>query len=113
MDAVSFLLSALVLLRLPPMPPSPAAAPGRPALEVLRDRPYALVSFLNMITLLYMPLLSLVIPLWIVQRTEAPTWTVSALLVLNTLSVVLFQVRVARRVRDLPPPPGPYGRRAW
>ena len=48
-----------------------------------------------MVTLLNMPLLSLVIPLWIVQRTEAPTWTVSALLVLNTLSVVLFQVRVA------------------
>ncbi|AWS48041.1 MFS transporter [Streptosporangium sp. 'caverna'] len=101
MDAVSFLLSALVLLRLPAMPPSSAAAPGRPALKVLRDRPYALVSFLNMITLLNMPLLSLVIPLWIVRRTEAPTWTVSALLVLNTLSVVLFQVRVARRVRDL------------
>ncbi|MDP9847472.1 MFS transporter [Streptosporangium lutulentum] len=101
MDAVSFLLSALVLLRLPAVPPSPATAPGEPAPAVLRDRPYALVSLLNMITLLNMPLLSLVIPLWIVQRTEAPAWTVSALMVLNTLGVVFFQVRVARRVTDL------------
>lgn len=101
MDALSFLLSALILLRLPPVPPIAAAPAGEPALAVLRDRPYALVSLLNMVALLNMPLLSLVIPLWIVQRTEAPSWTVSALLVLNTLGVVLFQVRVARRVTDL------------
>ncbi|WP_433249412.1 MFS transporter [Streptosporangium sp. CA-135522] len=101
MDALSFLASALVLLRLPVVPPSPPAPAGEPALAVLRDRPYALISLLNMIMLLYMPLLSLVIPLWIVQRTAAPSWTVSALLVLNTLSVVLFQVRVARRVTGL------------
>ncbi|GAA3411107.1 hypothetical protein GCM10018952_18440 [Streptosporangium vulgare] len=101
MDALSFLLSALILLRLPPVPPTAAAPAGEPALAVLRDRPYALVSLLNMVALLNMPLLSLVIPLWIVQRTEAPSWTVSALLVLNTLGVTLFQVRVARRVTDL------------
>ncbi|WP_440101014.1 MFS transporter [Streptosporangium sp. H16] len=101
MDALSFLLSALILLRLPPVPPAAPAPAGEPALAVLRDRPYALLSLLNMVTLLNMPLLSLVIPLWIVQRTEAPSWTVSALLILNTLGVVLFQVRVARRVTDL------------
>ncbi|MGV9775784.1 MFS transporter [Streptosporangium sp. NPDC003464] len=101
MDALSFLVSALVLLRLPAVPSSPPAPAGEPALAVLRDRPYALIALLNMIMLLYMPLLSLVIPLWIVQRTQAPSWTVSALLVLNTLSVVLLQVRVARRVSGL------------
>ncbi|MFF3441384.1 MFS transporter [Streptosporangium sp. NPDC002721] len=100
-DALSFLLSALILLRLPPVPPTAAAPAGEPALAVLRDRPYALVSLLNMVALLNMPLLSLVVPLWIVQRTEAPSWTVSALLILNTLGVVLFQVRVARRVTDM------------
>ena len=73
MDALSFLLSALILLRLPPVPPTAPAPAGEPALAVLRDRPYALVSLLNMVALLNMPLLSLVIPLWIVQRTEAPT----------------------------------------
>ncbi|MFJ2028296.1 MFS transporter [Streptosporangium sp. NPDC087985] len=101
MDALCFLVSALVLFRLPAVPPSPPAPAGEPALVVLRDGPYALISFLNMIMLLHMPLLSLVIPLWIVTRTQAPSWTVSALLVLNTLSVVAFQVRVARRVTGL------------
>lgn len=101
MDAVSFLAAALVLRGLPALPGSPPVAAGEPALAVLRDRPYAVISALNMVMLLNMPLLSLVIPLWIVQRTEAPRWLVSALFVLNTVSVVLFQVRVARRVRGL------------
>ncbi|MFF0865183.1 MFS transporter [Nonomuraea sp. NPDC003560] len=99
LDALSFLVAALVLLRLPAVPPAPAA-PG-PRLAVLRDRPYALVTVINAVMLFYMPLLSLVVPLWIAQRTSGPAWMVSVLLVLNTGSVLLFQVRVARRVRDL------------
>ncbi|MFJ8308744.1 MULTISPECIES: MFS transporter [unclassified Streptomyces] len=102
LDAAAFLLCALVLLRLPAVAPTPAA-PGRgPRFEVLRDRPYALVTFLNMLLLLRMPLISLAIPLWTVTRTDAPGWLVSALLVLNTGAVMLFQVRTASAVRDLP-----------
>ncbi|KAA2266495.1 MFS transporter [Solihabitans fulvus] len=100
MDAASFLVCAVVLLRLPTAPPSVAVA-GEPRLAVLRDRPYALISFLNMIMLLHIPLINLAIPLWIVERTQAPRWLVSALLVLNTATVVVFQVKVARRVVDL------------
>jgi predicted MFS family arabinose efflux permease len=48
-----------------------------------------------------LPLLSLIIPLWIVQRTDTPTWMALSLLVLNTLSVVLFQVRIARGATGL------------
>jgi MFS family permease len=98
MDAISFLACALILRGLPEVAPAPSAGPK---LAVLRDRPYTLLSFLNMIMLLHVPMITLAIPLWIVQRTDAPRWMVSALLVLNTLSVVLFQVRVARRVVDL------------
>ncbi|MGW3498667.1 MFS transporter [Streptomyces sp. NPDC001020] len=103
MDAVSFVLAAGVLQRLPVLPARTGTdgRPGESSLSVLRDRSYALVSLLNMVMLLYMPLLSVVLPLWIVQRTEAPGWTVSALLVLNTVSVVLFQVRMAARVTGL------------
>jgi MFS family permease len=100
LDAASFLASALVLLRLPSVPGSPRMH-GEPALAVLRDRPYALVSAINMIMLLYMPMLSLILPLWIVEHTAAPRWMVSTLLVVNTVSVVLFQVRVAKRVTGL------------
>lgn len=103
LDAVSFLLCAAVLLRLPVVKAVHARVAdekGRgDALGVLRDRPYALVTLLNTVLLLRMPLLSLGIPLWIAERTEAPTWVVSALFVLNTGAVMLFQVRMARGVR--------------
>ncbi|MCZ4508334.1 MFS transporter [Streptomyces sp. ActVer] len=103
LDAVSFLLCAAVLLRLPVVKAVHARVAddkGRgDALGVLRDRPYALVTLLNTVLLLRMPLLSLGIPLWISERTEAPTWLMSALFVLNTGAVMLFQVRMARGVR--------------
>ncbi|MEU9011907.1 MFS transporter [Streptomyces sp. NPDC048479] len=102
MDAGAFTLCALVLLRLPTVQPAAPTTGGGPELAVLRDRPYALVSFLNMVMLLRMPLISLAIPLWIVERTSAPGWSVSALLVLNTAAVMLFQVRTAAAVTDLP-----------
>ncbi|MEU7426300.1 MFS transporter [Streptomyces sp. NPDC040750] len=104
MDALTFVLASAVLWRLPVPNTGQTRSEDRPAgsgLTVLRDRRYALVSLLNMVMLLYMPLLSVVLPLWIVERTEAPGWTVSALLVLNTLTVVFFQVRMASRVTGL------------
>ncbi|NBE85184.1 MFS transporter [Micromonospora rubida] len=100
-DAASFLLAAVLLRGLPVVRPAPRAGGGAPALAVLSDRPYAVITLLNAILLLYMPLLSLIIPLWITQRTEAPGWVVAVLLILNTLSVVMFQVRIARGVTDL------------
>jgi hypothetical protein len=51
--------------------------------------------------LMFMPLLSLVVPLWIVERTNAPGWVVASLLIINTLGVMLFQVRIARSVTGL------------
>ncbi|MFJ6085471.1 MFS transporter [Streptomyces sp. NPDC092369] len=99
LDAVSFLLCAGVLLRLPSV--APVAVRRRESLGVLRDRPYALLTLLNTVLLLRMPLLSLGLPLWIAERTEAPTWVVSALFVLNTGVVMLFQVRTARGVSGL------------
>lgn len=99
-DAAGFLLAALILLRLPSVAPAPAGEGTR--LTVLRDRPYALVTLINAVLLFYMPLLSVAVPLWITQRTAAPAWVVSVLFLVNTAGVLLFQVRVARRVRGLP-----------
>ncbi|GAA3393507.1 MFS transporter [Streptomyces roseoviridis] len=102
LDAAGFLLCALVLRSLPSLPGTPAASGGEPRLVVLRDRPYAVLTLLNALLLLRLPLLSLALPLWIVERTAAPGWTVSALFVLNTGAVMLFQVRAARSVTGLP-----------
>lgn len=98
-DAVSFLVCALLLVGLPRVAPVPVRPRG--GLGVLRDRPYTVVALLNTVLLLRLPLLSLVLPLWITERTGAPAWLVSALFVLNTAAVTLFQVRAARDVTGL------------
>jgi MFS family permease len=100
-DALGVLASAAVLSTLPPVAATPPGPAGEPVLLVLRDRPYVVLTALNMVLQLHIPLITLAIPLWIVEHTAAPQWTVAALLVLNTASVVLFQVRVARRVNGL------------
>ncbi|MFJ8584462.1 MFS transporter [Streptomyces sp. NPDC093595] len=114
-DAVAFAGCAALLGRLPVVAAGGSAAGGAGAgsgtgspagsgrrLAVLRDRPYALVTALNAVMLLRMPLISLAVPLWVAERTTAPGWTVSALLVLNTGAVMLFQVRTAAGVTGLP-----------
>ena len=99
LDAVSFVVCAGLLLRLPSVPSVQVGKAG--GLGVLRDRPYVVVTLLNTVLLLRMPLLSLGLPLWIAERTDAPTWLVSALFVLNTGAVMVFQVRTARGVMGL------------
>ncbi|MET9000323.1 MFS transporter [Amycolatopsis sp. NPDC004169] len=100
LDAAAFVVTAALLHALPAVPRT-SGHPGARKSAVLRDRPYALVTLLNAVLLLRMPLLSVGIPLWIVERTAAPGWTVSALFVLNTVLVVGLQVRVAGRLTSL------------
>ncbi|SNX62381.1 MFS transporter [Streptomyces sp. TLI_55] len=106
LDVVSFVVCAGVLLRLPSPAPTRAPRAGSRKRQhngtgVVRDRRYVAVTLLNTVLLLRMPLLSLALPLWIAERTDAPAWLVSALFVLNTGAVMLFQVRMARGVTGL------------
>ncbi|MGW5672154.1 MFS transporter, partial [Micromonospora sp. NPDC003776] len=103
LDAVAFLGAAVLLRRLPARrgATTAPASDGGPR-TVLRDRRYALLTALNAVMMLYLPLLSLVLPLWVARRTAAPSWLAAALLVVNTAAVMLAQVRVARRVVDPP-----------
>ncbi len=101
LDAATFVVTAALLHALPAVPRTSSPQMGASKSAVLRDRPYALVTLLNAILLLRMPLLSVAIPLWIVEHTAAPGWTVSALFVLNTVVVVLLQVRVAGRLASI------------
>ncbi|UYM03811.1 MFS transporter [Solicola gregarius] len=98
-DAVAFGCSALLLLRLPSVAPARANATTRGA--VLRDRPYVVAAGLNAVLYLYMPMLSVALPLYIAHSTGAPGWMVAVLFVANTLGVLALQVPAARRVSDL------------
>ncbi|WP_433004655.1 MFS transporter [Kribbella sp. CA-294648] len=100
-DAASFLVAAALIHRVPAVKAVKLRVAGEPRLAVLHDRPYALLALLNAVMLMFMPLLSLVVPLWIVERTNAPGWVVASLLIINTLGVMLFQVRIARSVTGL------------
>ncbi|WP_329000569.1 MFS transporter [Kribbella sp. NBC_00709] len=99
-DALSFLIAAGLIRRVPPIATT-IRVKGEPRLAVLHDRPYAVLALLNAIMLLFMPLISLVGPLWIVTRTSAPSWVVASLMIVNTLGVTFFQVHIAKRVKDL------------
>ncbi|MER7247575.1 MFS transporter [Kribbella sp. NPDC000426] len=75
-----------------------AAAPGR---SPLRDRTYVASTILNAILAIQFGLTSVGIPLWVADHTEAPTVVVSALLLVNTVYVALFQVRASRGAQTL------------
>ncbi|MEV4413755.1 MFS transporter [Catellatospora sp. NPDC049609] len=92
--AIALLASTLVL-RVPPVAAQPKAASG-PALIVLRDRPYLALAALNGVLCIHYGMLNVAVPLWVVERTDAPTWVVAGMTLLNAIVVALFQVRASR-----------------
>lgn len=108
LNSVVFLVSAWILRRLPAVAPRPAApagpadaSGGRRDGSVFRDAPYVVLSVLNTFLLLYVPLIAVALPLWISEHTSAPVSLLSVMLMLNTVVVALFQVRVSEGVKDL------------
>jgi len=97
LSAALYVAAAAGYRLLPRVPPADRSD-QRPSLAVFVDRPFVALTFLNTVVLLYIPLLNMVMPLWIISHTQAPIWIASLLYGVNTLSVVLLQVRLARRV---------------
>ncbi|WP_433525888.1 MFS transporter [Nocardia pseudovaccinii] len=100
-DAASFLLTALVIARMPRQPPLPrpdrdhTVRPGR------LDLPFLAVTGLYGVLSLQYAVLTVALPLWILTHTTASAWLVSPLLLTNTLLVVGLQVRAGRRVDSI------------
>lgn len=94
-DAATFLVAAAVLTRLAPVPPVPRPESG-PRLTALRDRPFLAFVVLDGLLAVNFGLLEVALPLWIAERTDAPRWMISVVFAVNTVSVVLLQVRAAR-----------------
>ncbi len=67
----------------------------------LRDRTYVASTVLNAVLAIHFGLTSIGIPLWVADHTDAPTIVVSALLLVNTVYVALFQVRASRGTQNL------------
>ncbi|KKD05481.1 hypothetical protein TN53_24445 [Streptomyces sp. WM6386] len=107
-NALSLAGPALLLPRLPLAPHAlerTAHAQGAPAADrwrAVRDLPFLGVTVLNAILVAQYTLSEVGLPLWIVERTEAPRWTAALLMILNCVLVALLQVRVARRASQVP-----------
>jgi MFS family permease len=100
-NIVSYLLTAGILRGLPHVAPVRHESDG-PRLLVLRDRPFVTVTALNAVFAMHFALIEIAVPLWVAERTAAPTWFVSVLLLVNTSAVVAFQVRMARGTELVP-----------
>lgn len=97
--ALAFAGCALALLWLP----RPAVIPAPPLSgrwDALRDRPYLVATVLNSLMSLHFAVPTFLLPLWIVDHTQAPRWMVSGVLVLNTVLVITLQVAVSKNVSD-------------
>ena len=102
-NAVTFLLGAFIVMKLPPMPPrhSPDKSRRSDRFVALRDRRFLLATALNGMFSIHFIIQSVGLPLWILEFTNAPRWSVAMLLIINTTLIVLFQVRASRGTGDL------------
>jgi predicted MFS family arabinose efflux permease len=99
-NGLTFFGAAAILTRLPNYPPIPATGSPASRRPVLRNRPFMAVTALNAVMTLQYAVLTVALPLWISERTAAPRTMVAAVMVVNTVLVVLLQVRVGQRVAD-------------
>ncbi|MBP2405633.1 Multidrug resistance protein MdtH [Streptomyces netropsis] len=118
-NAASYVCAALPLLRVPAAAVvskeggaggTPSAPPRR---AVLRDRPYTLVTVLCGITSIHYDVLSLALPLWIAGHSSAPQWSISAVIMANTVLVVLLQVPFSRGTGVVPTAAAAVRRSGW
>lgn len=107
-NAFMLLAAAITMrtLRIPRTSPArdgdPAGRRRKPAFaRALRDRQYLSLTVTSGISTLHYHLLSFAMPLWIANWTAAPRWMISAILVVNTVMVVLLQVRASQLASTL------------
>jgi hypothetical protein len=100
-NAASYVIASVLVLRLPDIRPRASGSAKRsekPSFRlVVRDRAYMGLACLNVLVCLHDSVLIVAMPLWISLHTKAPLWMSGLLFALNTVLVVLLQVRATRR----------------
>jgi MFS family permease len=99
-NGVSFLAGAWWVATLRPQ--RRAEVPERTDWSVLRDWEYLGLICCAAVFGSSLVVLDVGIPLWTLQHDNVPTWTTAAFVIMNTLLVVLLQVRFAKRVDKVP-----------
>lgn len=100
LNALSFFIGALIYRTVPYFEPT---LRERESFDwsIFRDGRYIAATLMAAVTNIQFMVQNIGIPIWIVKYTDAPRWWVSTLLLLNTASVVLFQMKVSKRSKPL------------
>jgi MFS family permease len=99
-QALTSLIGVAVLGRLPKYRPLPGAH-EESVVAVLKDRAFLGYTVLSGGMYMQYFVLALLLPVWVVYHTHAPRWSVSAFVIINTVLVVLFQVRIGKTVQTI------------
>jgi hypothetical protein len=94
-NGVSYLAYAVVLHRVPHVPPCAGSHQGR-RLAAFRDLPYTSLAAICGVLTLCWGLLSAGLPLWIVTRTRAPHALAGVVVLISSISIAGLQVRFSR-----------------
>jgi hypothetical protein len=100
-DALSFVLAAAVVARLPRRDPTRVAADA-PVDDkrwlALRDKPYLALTLCAAVASLQYEVPIVVLPLWITLHTQAPRWSAAVLFLIAALLVAALQVPATRAI---------------
>lgn len=97
-DACAFTVAAAIIARV-----GAQTKPDRPRGSVLtpfRDRRLLVLTGINGMTSLWLPILNIGFPLWLTQATDAPVSLVGVLYAVNTVACVVLQYPLSRFERD-------------
>lgn len=95
-DVTGFLVCGAITMLLPAVRKAAGELAAKREYAALRDRPFLVVTLTNLFGSLHDTALFVGLPLWLLQRTDAPHWTIPAMTVLNCLLVVALQTRLTR-----------------
>ncbi len=99
-NALSCLVGAMILGLLPRYEPLPGAHAESPV-AALKDKAFVGYALLSGGMFFQYLIPAFLIPVWVVYHTNAPRWSTSAFMIINTLMLFLFQVRVGKNVQTI------------
>ncbi|WP_241844607.1 MFS transporter [Kitasatospora sp. CB01950] len=97
-NALTFIGCAAVMLGVPKLEPLPAST-GSNRWLALRDKPYMAFVLLDGILWIQGEVVTYALPLWVVLHTDAPRWFTGIALAVNTVMVVVLQIRTSRGIK--------------
>lgn len=99
-NAATFAIALIVLRRLPAYEALPQPEEG-PRWIALSDKPFMAYAALAGGFMMSTMIMDLPLPIWIVERTDAPPFVVALLILVNTGIVVTMQMRIGSKVESV------------